>query len=170
MWFSRAGGCFPADPWPRPPGPSHLGPLSGTAEAWGLWEPHQGCDPAWQPLTCASPSPEGKGPGFQEHAAAGTSPLFRSACVPLILPGSKLPPSFLCGEGTAVGLPVYHRLLELCIRSHASVRITAQSDHLESRKNSDAWAEPRQRGSESQRVEPGLGDSDSSAGLVCRQG
>lgn len=47
---------------PALPGRPTRGLPLGQPEAWGLWEPHEGCDPAWQQLTCASPSPEGKGP------------------------------------------------------------------------------------------------------------
>ena len=58
---------------PALPGRPTRGLSLGQPEAWGLWEPHGGCDPAWQQLTCASPSPEGKGPGVREPAAGGKS-------------------------------------------------------------------------------------------------
>ena len=92
---------------PALPGHPTCGLSLGQPEAWGLWEPHQGCDPAWQPLTCASPSPEGKGPGFREHAAAGKSQSSLPRCAraphsPWLQASSFVP---LWG-GHAVGLPV----------------------------------------------------------------
>ena len=118
---SRAGGCCLATS--RVTEPPHPGLSLGQPEAWGWWEPHQGCDPARQPLTCASAAPRARAQLSENPQQAGeASPLFRGVPVPSCArSGEKLRPLFLLAPSflfpSSVGrapqwicLCVYHRL------------------------------------------------------------